>query len=69
MKNRILHRVLSLLLVLTLVFPATTARAATALTASEDCVAILKRVEGFSKYPVAAGCYPAAPNGDMPQES
>ena len=52
MKKRILYIFLSLLLLVTMVFPAIPVRAVSNLTPSQDCIAVLKKVEGFSKYPV-----------------
>lgn len=53
MKKRIFNILLAFLLLLSLAVPAVPARAAVAMTASEDCVAVLKKMEGFNKYPVA----------------
>lgn len=52
MKRRILHIVMSIVLLLSFVMEAVPVRAAEKLTASPDCIAILKQMEGFSKYPV-----------------
>ena len=53
MKRRIFNILLSCLLLLTMFFPAVPVRAAQTFQASEDCVAVLKKMEGFAKYPVA----------------
>lgn len=53
MKKRIFNRIVSLLVLLCLAIPVIPASAATAMTASEDCIAVLKNMEGFAKYPVA----------------
>lgn len=53
MKKRVFSLLLSLLLLLSLIASVVLpAFAAGSLTASEDCVAVLKKMEGFSKYPV-----------------
>lgn len=53
MKKRVFSLLLSLLLLLSLIASAVLpVFAATNLTASEDCVAVLKKMEGFSKYPI-----------------
>ncbi len=53
MKKRVFSLLLSLLLLLSLIASAVLpAFAATDLAASEDCVAVLKKMEGFSKYPM-----------------
>ena len=53
MKKRISSLLLSLLLLLSLFASAVQpVLAASTMTASEDCVALLKKMEGFSKYPV-----------------
>lgn len=51
MKKRAFICFLTFILLLSLVFPAVSVSAAGNMTASEDCIAILKKVEGFSKYP------------------
>lgn len=51
MKKRAFICFLSFILLLSLVFPAMPVYAAGDMTASEDCIATLKKVEGFSKYP------------------
>lgn len=53
MNKRIRGLLLSLLLLVSLIGPAVLpASAAGAVTASEDCIAVLKKMEGFSKYPM-----------------
>ena len=53
MKRRILHILISFVLLLSFAVEAVPVRAAEELTASPDCIEILKKMEGFSKYPVA----------------
>jgi len=52
MKRRIFNIILSLLLLVSFVLPAVPAYAAGTMQPSEDCVEILKKTEGFTKYPV-----------------
>ena len=52
MKRRIFNIILSLLLLVSLVFPAVPVHAAGVMQPSEDCVEVLKKIEGFTKYPV-----------------
>lgn len=52
MKRRIFNIILSLLLLVTFVLTPVPANAAGAMQPSEDCVAVLKKIEGFTKYPV-----------------
>ena len=72
MKKRVICLLLSLLLLLSLATSAVLpVWAATKLTASEDCVAVLKKMEGFSKYPVydygqySVGYGTACPDADF----
>ena len=53
MKRRILHIAVSLFLLLSFVLEAVPVRAAEELTASPDCIELLKKIEGFAKYPFA----------------
>ena len=52
MKRRIFNIILLLLLLISLVFPTVPVKAAEAMRPSQDCVEVLKKVEGFTKYPV-----------------
>ena len=72
MKKRVICLLLSLLLLLSLSVPAVLpAFAATEMTASVDCVAVLKKMEGFSKYPFydygqySVGYGTACPEADL----
>lgn len=72
MKKRVNGLLLSLLLLLSLIASAVLpAFAASDMTASEDCVAVLKKMEGFSKYPMddygqySVGYGTACPEDDL----
>lgn len=72
MKKRVISLLLSLLLLLSLIASAVLpAFAAADMAASEDCVAVLKKMEGFSKYPMddygqySVGYGTACPEDDL----
>lgn len=52
MKKRIFHIFLSLILLITMFLPVISVQAVSNVSPSQDCIALLKKVEGFSKYPV-----------------